>query len=527
MINGEEVSQYSRLASIVGENLYQYVSNVISYLDSEVFDDYEIDYYGYQFIYDLICEYVKQSEYCKSVHYYSMETIDTPENVMEMLFEIAEAHNVQVNQERDITVYKNLPEINVKDEEYIKITDALPSDIGIFENADRIVRKECKLCIVVGVKTTMNEENIITVSGENIDEVVEYYYIHNLYIPNFEEYITILKYQNLSERESVLLNAVQSNKASYYLGEIPKVFDLADELPIDFVSFPIETFRIEISDEKKLKPEENKWRAVAGGQVTVSVLDKDNQCCESHILNIVEHQYATGIKIIPRFDYLKVNERNYVDVIVEPANAEDKDELLYEVSDGNIVKYEDGQVIALKDGSTTLKVKGKQCQGTLKIDVKSSLSQVVLEQTNITMKGGTTAILQCRVLPQNAETEHIVWDLDNRNIAAINPSKDKMKCQVNTSERFTGKGNIRCYDQTTGIGAICNIEVVSKIKHTWVGTMALICMLVGFFLPVLSGVSIGFSVYGLVQDEETSHRARYIVCAVISVLTIFVWIGSQ
>lgn len=249
-------------------------------------------------------------------------------------------------------------------------------------------------------------------------------------------------------------------------------------------------------------------------------------------MELIEHQYATNIKIISHFEYLKINERNYVDVIVEPANAEDKDKLLYDVSDRSIIKYENGQITALKEGSAILRVKGKKCVGTLRVQVKSSLNQVILEQTSITLRNGTSTILQCSVLPQNVETEHLVWELDNRNIVSINPSRDKMKCQINASESFIGKGNIRCYDQRTGIGAICNIEVVSKIEHTWAGTMALLCMLFGMlfgcFLPALSVVlllvSIGFSIYGLIEDKEISHHNRYIMCTVIGALTLIVWI---
>lgn len=527
LINDEEISQYSKLSSILGVNLYSYVSNVTSLLDSEVFDDYEIDFYGYKFIYDLICRYAEKSEYCKGINYYMMEMIDTPENVMEMLHEMAQEHNLQLKKNLGFTLYMGRFEIEIEDKEYIKKIDSLPSDVGIFGEADEVKSRECKFYIKIGTETVMFEENLITIPRECVEEVLEYYYIHNLYIPNFEEYITALKYQNLSNGESILLNAVQNNVAKYYLGSIPSSVDLSDEIQIDFASFPSNAYRIAISDEGKLKQDKGKWRAVSAGQVIVTVFDTDNNSCESHKLNIIEHKYATNIKIIPQFEYLKVNERNYVDVIVEPENAEDKDELLYEVSDSNIIKYENGQIIALKDGNTTLTVKGKTCKGTLNIQVKSPINQVILNQTSITMRSGTTTIIQCSVLPQNAETQHIVWELDNKNIAAINPSRDKMKCQISASESFTGKGNIRCYDQNTGVGGICNFEVVSKIKHTWIGTVALLCMLFGFFLPVLSVASIGLGIYGLVKDEEASHNTRYIVCAVISLFTIGMWIGSM
>ena len=44
-INGEEISQYSRLAALSNAYLKQYMENLISNLDNEVFDDYNIDFY--------------------------------------------------------------------------------------------------------------------------------------------------------------------------------------------------------------------------------------------------------------------------------------------------------------------------------------------------------------------------------------------------------------------------------------------------------------------------------------------------
>lgn len=524
-INGEEISQYSRLAALSNAYLKQYMENLISNLDNEVFDDYNIDFYGYKFMYELLCINAEKSEYCKEINYYSMDMAETPQNLMSELGKIAEVHNVKINKNLYATLYTNIIDVGVNDKEYIRKVDDLSADIGIFEDIDDVKCSKCKLCIIIDDRVLLDEENVITVPKESVDEVLEYYYIYNLFIPNFEKNIMALKYQNLSDKEKVLLDAIQKNSPRYYLGIIPDTIDLADVIDIDFDSFPADVYRIEFLGEGVLKQEENKWKAVTAGNVTISVIDKDNIVCESHDLKIIEHQYATSIKIIPRFGYLKVNERNYVDVVVVPADAEDRNELQYEISDNNIINYEDNQVIALKSGSAQIKIKGKKCEGILNIQVKSLLTQVYLNRTSITLRGGTSEILQCSVLPQDAETNHLVWELDNKNIAAINPSKDKLKCQVTTSKSFTGKGNIRCYDQTSGIGAICNIEVVSKIKHTWAGTLTLLCMLFGFFFPVLSGISIGLGIYGLVQDEEISHRPRYIVCMVISALTLIVWTG--
>jgi hypothetical protein len=525
LINDEKISQYSKLASITNTDLYHYVSNIISYLDCEVFDTYEVDFYGYQFMYDIICGYAQQSEYCVGIKLYPMDLIDSSDNIAKVLKQIANNHGIEFNNKLNFSLYCGLNNIELEEKNYMEIVDSLPADVALLNDTNEA--EQYKFCIKIGNQTTMENANQITSLPQSVSEILEYYYLHTIYIPNLDENITILKYQNLFEKESVLLNAVQRNQAAYYLEELPCALEIGEEITIDFVSFPVEAFHLAISDREKLKLEDNKGKALSGGNVDVIVLGKDNYKCESHCINIIEHQYATKISVIPNFDYLKVNEKNFVDVLVEPLNAEDQNELLYEVSDSNIFQYKDGKIIALNAGMATLTVKGKQCEGILNIYVKDVISQVVLEPTHIVMKSGSTIILQCKVIPENAETEHLIWEIDNKNIAAINPSRDRMKCQINASSSFTGKGNIRCYDSTTKIGAICNFEVVSRIKHTWVGTLALLCILAGFFYPLFSGISIGLCIYGLVQDKEISHRTRYITCIVIGILTILIWTGMQ
>ena len=98
---------------------------------------------------------------------------------------------------------------------------------------------------------------------------------------------------------------------------------------------------------------------------------------------------------------------------------------------------------------------------------------------------------------------------------------------LTASTSYEGSGNIRCYDSATDIGAICNIEVTSKIKPSMAGKVALWCWLIGIFVPFLLPISTIAGIYGLSHDEEEARRKRYIICTIGSILTLLFWFIAQ
>lgn len=132
-------------------------------------------------------------------------------------------------------------------------------------------------------------------------------------------------------------------------------------------------------------------------------------------------------------------------------------------------------------------------------------------------------ILECNITPSDAPTENLTWELDNKTIASINPSKTGKRCQIIASTNYEGKGNVRCYDPNTKLGAICNIEVISRVKPSTAGKVALWCWLIGIIMPYLLPISIIAGIYGLSSDPEPDRRTKYIICTVGSIVTLLLW----
>ena len=257
----------------------------------------------------------------------------------------------------------------------------------------------------------------------------------------------------------------------------------------------------------------------------ICICDNKGECVVSKSITVIGHQYIEEIRLIPRFEYLKRSERNCIDVVLTPLNAEDANKLVWKNSNPNVLQIdENGNIIALENGKATITVSGQKVNASLVIEVKPVLQGLRFVQQSVRLKNGETIILECDITPPDAPTENLTWELDNKTIASINPSKYGNRCQVIASTSYEGKGNVRCYDAETKLGALCNIEVISKVKPGAAGKVALSCWLIGILFPFLLPISSIASFYGLACDPETEHRTRYIVCAAGSILTLLFWI---
>ena len=89
-INGEKVSPYSELTITLNRPYMEAFHNIISGLDNEIFDDYQIDFYGKWYPYKLLLTTLDKSEFCKGIHYHEMESIYDTSELLERLAIISE-----------------------------------------------------------------------------------------------------------------------------------------------------------------------------------------------------------------------------------------------------------------------------------------------------------------------------------------------------------------------------------------------------------------------------------------------------
>lgn len=527
-INGETISPYSELATVLNRPFLDACPLIIRGLDREVFDEYEIDFYATVFQYEMMLAMKDSSDFCKEIRFHEMESLYPKNVLMERLSFISSQHGITIDPPKKIIVFcqKN---ILIPSELIYERVESPNADIGIIETIEQRL-SNIKIPILLCNSFESQQSAGRTIYGipkSALGKFWEYYEFEFVILPIIGEYLTALRYTNLTSIQKKEVEAIKNNQADYFIGDLALSMDQGDSQEIVFASFPADAYSVVSENEDVLSCTENRLHAKVPGTTNLIIQNKIGKTVASTCITVIGHQYAEEIRLIPRFEYLKRSERSRIDVVVLPANAEDANQLVWNLSDPNILQIdENGSVIALEAGVAQVTVSGHNVTTSIAIQVKPALQELRFSQQSIRLKNGETVVLDCNTIPPDAPTDKFTWELDNKTIASINPSKDGRRCQVIASNGYEGKGNVRCYDTESKMGAICNIEVISKIKYGLAGKLALICLLLGIIMPFLLPVSALASLYGIFCDEEQDHRMRYSICAIGSIGILIMWLLS-
>lgn len=527
LIDGEKANPYSELVSILSRPFLESAPQIITCLDNEIYDDYQLDLYATKFQYEMLCNFAIQSEYCKKINYHEIESLYSKRKLIERLSSICKENNIPFQHNIPMKVYclnsgiaKYLPN------EFVH-TEVPCSDVGIFSDNEPI-SVDVRIPALFAESLSIIRKNgrpAYTIPRNGIEDFLNFCLFEYVDRPTVLECLTALRYANLSSIQQTELTAIKTNEPAYYIGTIPSMLDQGDQLVIEFVSYPENIYSIRVENPDCVSYQGNTIFAKLPGTTSINVYKNGSEIIASKPITVVGHQYAQEIRLIPRFEYLMRNQKSRIDVVITPVNAEDANKLVWKVSDPSILQInDDGSVTALENGKATVTVSGHSATATVSIEVKPVLQSIRFSPSAITVKTGETVILACETVPADAPTDKFVWDLDNSTIATVNPSKYGNRCQVVASANYEGKGNIRCYDPDSKIGAICNLEVVSKEKATKAGKIALSCWMAGIMLPYVLPVSTIASIYGLTSDPEPAHKKRYMTCLVGSIATLLLWL---
>ena len=525
-MNGENVSPYSELSSTLNRPFLETFKWIISGLDNEIFDSYVIDLYGSCFQYKLLKVASVKSEFCKEIRFNEISSLISIETLLKRLSVISDQCNISIDKSAPLMIY-NPANISVPQKAEFVLTESPNADIGVFNTAADIQSSIHIPVLLSGdlFVQSMAGQTIFNVPNEDMEEFWDYIYLEYCIRPLIMEIMTALRYGLLSAAQKTELEARKKNKPQYYIGEIPTELDMGKIVTIDFASFPEDAFTLKSENAEVVYCNNSQVTAIASGTTNILIINKNGEIVAKKQIVSISHHYVEEIRLIPRFEYLKKNERNKIDVIITPLNGEDANQLVWNNSNPSIIQVdESGNIFAISDGKATITVSGHFANAALNVEVKPALQGIRFIQRSVRLKIGKTAIVDCEVTPSDAPTEGLIWELDNKTIASINPSKTGRRCQVTASTSYEGKGNIRCYDSASKLGAVCNIEVISKVKQSLAGKLTLWCWLIGIIMPFLLPISAIVGICGVLCDPEAEHKTRYIVCTVGSIFTLLFWI---
>ncbi len=526
-MNGEKVNLFSELSTTLNRPFLEAFEKIIPGLDNEIFDDYVIDFYGTSLQHKLLERTSEKSEFCKEIRFNEIDSLISKETLIERLSAISNQYNISIGKPAPLRIY-NPANVPVPQKNEVIFSENPNADIGIFNTLEEIqstVHIPVVLSDNLSVQTVAGRTVLNVPTGE-MNNFWDYVDLEYCIRPSIMEFLTALRYVPLSAVQKAELESIKNNKPQYYIGEIPTELNMSETVSIDFASFPEDVFSLRSENVGVIYCNDSRITAIAGGAANILIVNKNGQTVAQKQIVVICHHYVEEIRLIPRFEYLKKNERNKIDVIITPLNGEDANHLVWNNSNPNVIQVDDnGNIFAISDGKATITVSGHSVSATLNVEVKPTLQGLHFVQQSVRLKTGETVIIDCEVTPSDAPTESLTWELDNKTIASINPSKTGRRCQVIASISYEGKGNVRCYDSASKLGAVCNIEVISKVKPSLAGKLTLWCWLIGIIMPFLLPVSAIAGIYGISCDSEPEHKTRYIVCTVGSILTLLFWLS--
>ena len=529
-LNGENIGQHSDLPSMLGNLLLRSALDVIREFDeSEIDSDYEIDIYSTPFQYEIISAAAKASQYCKAVRFHPMQALMPVHNMLQRLEGICAERNIRAENRDPVTVY-NAAGVDVPQYSFLSVTGSPKADLGLFRDSADIPSSVSFPVVIADTFAVSGRprKNVCCVPDNSLKLFWEYCLFEFLAVPVMSEYMTALNHVSLDDAQRIEVNAIKTGNPDYYIGEIPELIDMGDSVAAEFKSFPEGYFSLSSDNPQTADFDDGRITAYAAGEAVLAVTDQNQNRVTSRKITVIEHNYAREIRLVPRFKRLSRNERGQIDVIVTPSNAEDAGRLSWEVSDSRILQVSsDGSVVALEEGSASITVRGHKAAAKLTVDIKPHVRRLSFSSEGIRLKGGETVVIECQITPDGASAENLVWELDNRTIASINPSLDGRKCQITASATYEGSGNIRCYDPETRTAAVMKLEVTTTVKHTAAGKIALGCTIAGIFMFFPLFISIIAGVMGLMTDDDPDRKPRYIWCTAISVVMLLIWLSGM
>ena len=153
---------------------------------------------------------------------------------------------------------------------------------------------------------------------------------------------------------------------------------------------------------------------VGSATITAKAGDKSATCAVT-----VEATPVSDVTVDPTQVTLKAGQMATLSAIVSPDDATDKTVVLTS-SNTEVATVADGVITALKVGSVTITAKAGDKSATCAVTVEAtSVSDVTVDPTQVTLKVGQTATLSATVSPDNATDKTVVWTSSNTEVATV------------------------------------------------------------------------------------------------------------
>lgn len=443
-INNEKLNAFNDISALLNADLPMFINNILIELDDEINDEYSVIFEGQKIIFDLLQSKMTSSHYCKEITLKEIK-LDV---INKKYYELLKLSVKYLGEDNNYFIRKSVcNEIDIP----------LPENYVNGENSEIIisnsVNENYHYNIQIGDSISIKKEKVLIfiVPKNSILDVLEY--------------CTCLKIKKFIEEMKLELNECE------LIEKDKKLFD--------FFSFPKDHFKISFS--QGLSVLNNTYKGLVEGDLFINVVDDKNNVYITKNIKCVKHNYLTEIRILTNLSDLTKHQRKKLDVIYIPDNADDINDVKYEIVNPQIAMVNDHQeIVPLQTGKTILHIKGKNVSAQADIQVRNEVGFFEFEQQSYILAPGETKIVSLKLLGEDLKTEQLQWYFDNPNIAQMIPSVKHDCCKLVASQELQGVGNIRCFNPVTQTNKYCSIKVErpQKAPISWIIIVIILLLLI-------------------------------------------------
>ncbi len=140
-----------------------------------------------------------------------------------------------------------------------------------------------------------------------------------------------------------------------------------------------------------------------------------------------------------------------INIKITPEDAEE--DIIWEISNPNIVSFDNGIITALSSGKVTVTAKTNdgRVSDSIDITIYSRVTDIVLDKEKVTLFNGQKVSISANILPEDASEKEIIWSSSSSEIAVVENgtiiAKSKGTCEITAKAK------------NEDVKAICRVEV--------------------------------------------------------------------
>ena len=475
-IDGEPLSQNSELNSYRETSLLNWAKDFFNIIDNEMNDEYQLDIRSEKFEKFFLQDLSAHDEYCSGISYTAFSVATEPRRRMSAALRLMKTCQVSVPQYKfKLPVYSESEIIadsrwitNVDlDKAFLIISDSY-NDIPLnFEGySPRIVLAAADKAEVLyredGCYLWKVEEQRLEAV---FDSIVERFAI----IPYIAEAVkqigkkaTCLTGDEF--REYILLNATKPIITVDEIGNIEVGKKLKPVFRMIPQKYPLPQIEITSTDGDIVRAAGDCLEAVSVGETQVYFREKgETSYFQSVTVKTFQNIYVDSIKLTPEKTSMNRGSRQKISALLEPENADDKDELVWTVNRPEIARVNSkGYLTAISGGDVEVTASTKKVSSRVAIHVISAIEKISLSESDIQLFVGDTQKIIRKIQPAFVDNPTCNWTSDDDTVAMVQPTEDENTFVVKALS--IGHCKLTCKAEQGGAKASCDVSVESTFN---------------------------------------------------------------